>query len=214
MNALIMSILVLDVGIQAVIINNIFRAYQRNKQNDEIEEEENLARYESYSPSEQQKGWEFKILRTNTGGFRNRKTLRQVCIEEARSGWILLEKLDDQRLRFRRPLAARERDHLSKLDPYRTYYGVPAIVETLVTVGVLLMIMGGTAYWGFNKMQGFFSNLQTKPIQSAPTPLPSKEPQPSSAKPKPSSTLPANPKPVSEIAPRPSTAPAPTLSPN
>jgi hypothetical protein len=202
MNALIMSILVLDVGIQFVIINNIFRAYQRNKQNDEIEEEENLARYESYSPSEQQKGWEFKILRTTTGGFRNRKTLKQVCIEEARSGWILLEKLDDQRLRFRRPLMARERDHLSKLDPYRTYFGIPAIVETLVTVGVLLVIMGGTAFWGFSKMQNFFSNLQTKPVQSAPSALPTKDPLKTDLKPR-SSPPPSSPKPISEIAPRP-----------
>jgi hypothetical protein len=205
MNALIMSILVLDMGIQFVIINSIFRANQQNKQNDEIEEEENLTRYESYAPNEQQKGWEFKILRTSTGGFRNRKLLKQVCIEEARSGWILLEKLDDRRLRFRRPLVARERDHLSKLDPYRTYYGIPAIVETLVTVGVLLMIMGGTAYWGFSKMQNFFSNMQTKSLQSAPVaPLTPKTPpkNPDNPKPPKPAALQSNPKPVSEIAPK------------
>ena len=96
-NAIIISTIILDVGIQSVIIDRLLRANQGNKRREEVEEE-NLTRYETNASSDQHKGWEFKILRTNSGGFRRRKVLNKVCAEEAHAGWILLEKLDDHRL--------------------------------------------------------------------------------------------------------------------
>lgn len=166
-NAIIVSTIILDVGIQSVIIDRIFRAKQGNKRREEVEEE-NLTRYESNTSSDQPKGWEFKILRTSSGGFRSRKVLNRVCAEEAQAGWILLEKLDDHRLRFRRPITARDRDNQCKIDPYRTRYGISEIVETWTTIIVLLAIMSGAAVLGFIAMNRFFGDWQTRPVQSAP----------------------------------------------
>jgi len=166
-NAIIISTIILDVGIQSVIIDRIFRAKQGNRRREEVEEE-NLTRYESNTSSDQPKGWEFKILRTSSGGFRSRKVLNRVCAEEAQAGWILLEKLDDHRLRFRRPIIARDRDNQCKIDPYRTRYGISEMVETWTTIIVLLIIMSGAAVLGFAAMNRFFGDWQTRSVQNAP----------------------------------------------
>ena len=166
-NALIVSTIILDIGIQSVIIDRIFRAKQGKKRREEVEEE-NLTRYESNTSSDQPKGWEFKILRTNSGGFRSRKVLHKACAEESQSGWILLEKLDDHRLRFRRPVTARDRDNQCKIDPYRTRYGISESVETWTTIIVLLAIMSGAAILGFVAINRFFGDWQTRAVQSAP----------------------------------------------
>jgi hypothetical protein len=166
-NAIIISTIILDIGIQSVIIDRIFRSKQGNKLREEVEEE-NLTRYESNTSSDQPKGWEFKILRTNSGGFRSRKVLNKVCTEESQAGWILLEKLDDHRLRFRRPVTARDRDNQCKIDPYRTRFGVSELVETWTTVVVLLLIMSSAAILGFTAMNRFFGDWQTRAVQNAP----------------------------------------------
>jgi len=166
-NAIIISTIILDVGIQSVIIDRIFRAKQGNRRREEVEEE-NLTRYESNTSSDQPKGWEFKILRTSSGGFRGRKILNKVCAEESQAGWILLEKLDDHRLRFRRPITARARDNNCKIDPYRTRYGIAESVETWTTIIVLLAIMSGVAALGFTTLNRFFGDWQTHSVQNAP----------------------------------------------
>ena len=166
-NAIIISTIILDVGIQSVIIDRIFRAKQGNRRREEVEEE-NLTRYESNTSSDQPKGWEFKILRTSSGGFRGRKILNKVCAEESQAGWILLEKLDDHRLRFRRPITSRDRDNNCKIDPYRTRYGIAESVETWTTIIVLLAIMSGAAALGFTTLNRFFGDWQTHSVQNAP----------------------------------------------
>jgi len=166
-NAIIVSTIILDVGIQSVIIDRLLRSNQGNKRREEVEEE-NLTRYETNASSDQHKGWEFKILRTNSGGFRSRKVLHNVCAEESEAGWILLEKLDDHRLRFRRPIAARDRDQYCKIDPYRTHYGLSEMVETWTTIIVLMIIMSGAAILGFTAMSRFFGDWQTRSVQSTP----------------------------------------------
>jgi len=166
-NAIIISTIILDVGIQYVIIDRIFRSKQGNKRREEVEEE-NLTRYESNTSSDQPKGWEFKILRTSSGGFRSRRVLSKVCAEESQAGWILLEKLDDQRLRLRRPVTARDRDGQCQIDPYRTRYGLAESVETWATIIVLLAIMSGSAFFGFMAMNRFFGDWQTRSVQSKP----------------------------------------------
>ncbi len=168
-NAFIAGALLVDAGIQWLIVDRLFRARQRHKPEEEVEEE-NLTRYESHTSPDQPKGWEFKIVRTHSGGFRDRRVLQKVCAQEANTGWILLEKLDDRRLRFRRPVTARERDHLSKVDPYRTYYGIPEDVETFIGVFVFLAVMGVTAFVGFKAMESFFTTLQTRPIPTLKSP--------------------------------------------
>ena len=166
-NAIIISTIILDVGIQSVIIDRLLRANQGNKRREEVEEE-NLTRYETNASSDQHKGWEFKILRTNSGGFRRRKVLNKVCAEEAQAGWILLEKLDDHRLRFRRLISNRDRDQECKIDPYRSHYGISEMVETWTTIIVLMIIMSGAAILGFTAMNRFFGDWQTRSVQSAP----------------------------------------------
>jgi len=85
------------------------------------EEEEEMTKY---TDAEMQGEWEFKIVRSNTRTFKNPAVLRQVCDEEARAGWTLLEKFDDSRLRFKRPISARAGDANLEIDPYRTQYGI------------------------------------------------------------------------------------------
>src|SRR5260370_9344230 len=86
------------------------------------EEEEEMTKY---TEAELQGSWEFKILRSNTAQFKNPDVLRQACEEEARAGWVLLEKFDNQRLRFKRPISARPGDAiLIGHAAYRTQYGM------------------------------------------------------------------------------------------
>jgi len=181
---LIASLLAIDISFLVVVIDRIVKAYQPNMT--EEQEEENLGRYESQDRyesgehREHQRGWEFKILRTSGNGFRHPKALQKVCAEEAESGWILLEKLDDRRLRFRRPVMAREHDHLAKIDPYRAYYGISSELAAAISVTILIIVLAIPTYLGFSLMQNIFKSTSTKNLQSAPklttpkvTPLPS-----------------------------------------
>jgi hypothetical protein len=107
------------------------------------EEEERLT---SYSPEDLSQGWEFKIVRANIRAFSKPEVLQQVCAEEAESGWQLVEKFDDSRLRFKRPAAARNKISPTGIDPYRTTYGmsqgkVLAIVLA-ITFGSLALLIG------------------------------------------------------------------------
>jgi len=85
------------------------------------EKEEEMTRYTN---SEVEGGWEFKILRSNTGAFGKPVVLRRVCDEEARAGWTLVEKFDNERLRFKRPVSARAGDSALPFDAYRSQYGI------------------------------------------------------------------------------------------
>lgn len=69
-------------------------------------------------------GWEFKIVRAATRKFKDRETVRQLCEEEARSGWEMVEKFDDHRIRFKRSTDHRADDRHRGIDPYRTHVGM------------------------------------------------------------------------------------------
>jgi hypothetical protein len=101
------------------------------------QEEEEMTKY---TDADLKDDWEFKIVRSNTASFKNPETLRRVCEEEAQAGWVLLEKFDNQRLRFKRPASARAGDSaLVGLDPYRSHYGVsPLAFVMIVLFGALL----------------------------------------------------------------------------
>ena len=104
------------------------------------EEEEEMTKY---TDAELLASWEFKILRSNTAAFKKPDVLRKVCEEEAQAGWVLLEKFDNSRLRFKRPLSARANDStLIGYDPYRTNYGISPLKFTLLVVAGALL---GTA---------------------------------------------------------------------
>ena len=99
------------------------------------EEEETMT---SYTQTDLIEGWEFKILRSVTGAFGKPDRLRQVLEEEARAGWVLVEKFDNQRVRLKRPASARAGDAGLGFDPYRTSYGMSEWKFFFMIMGIIL----------------------------------------------------------------------------
>lgn len=100
----------------------------------------------SYTHADLQGEWEFKILQSRSFAFRKSEVLQKVREEEAQAGWILLEKIDDRHLRFKRPLSARSNDHTLPFDAYRTQYGTSKGGRLLIfwlclIVGAILMYL-------------------------------------------------------------------------
>ena len=101
----------------------------------ERKEEETMT---SYTQTDLIEGWEFKILRSVTGAFGKPDRLRQALEEEARAGWVLVEKFDNQRVRLKRPASARAGDAGLGLDPYRTSYGMSEWKFFFTIMGIVL----------------------------------------------------------------------------
>ena len=103
------------------------------------EEEEAMT---PYSRDELADDWEFKIVRSSTGAFRRPENLSRLIEEEAPAGWQLVEKFDNNRVRFKRPRSARQRDAQlpEGMDPYRSHYGLS---ENAYVAVVLLAVFGG-----------------------------------------------------------------------
>ena len=87
--------------------------------------------------------WEFKIVRSSTGAFRKRERLEQLIEEEAQAGWTMLEKLDDYRVRFKRPRRARAQDDYlpPDVDPYRAYYGGSSSRTVVIVLAVVVLLL-------------------------------------------------------------------------
>jgi hypothetical protein len=98
----------------------------------------------TYSREDLTEGWEFKILRSMTNGFKDPEKLRDVLQEESKAGWQLVEKFDDARLRLKRPASTKEYDGHLGFDPYRTYIGISQgryiLIIVLLSVGIPLLI--------------------------------------------------------------------------
>jgi hypothetical protein len=103
------------------------------------EEEEHMT---PYSPHDLAESWEFKILRSATGAFKNPAVMQRYLAEEAQAGWALVEKFDNSRLRLKRPAAARQQDAQCTFDPYRTQVGISEVGLGLLIAGCIL---GGLA---------------------------------------------------------------------
>ena len=98
------------------------------------EEEEKLATYNTHDLE----GWEFKIVRANTGYFKKYERVQQVCEEEAKAGWEMVEKFDDYRIRFKRPIDKRKNDqYLQGTDPYRTQVGIGTGPMVATILGII-----------------------------------------------------------------------------
>jgi hypothetical protein len=110
------------------------------------QEEEEMT---EYTDKDLRDGWEFKILRANTAAFKDPQVFKQACAEEAQAGWVLVEKFDDQRLRFKRPVSAKNNDSYLPFDAYRTQYGMSknafAGMIVGITLGVSLVIGAAVA---------------------------------------------------------------------
>lgn len=167
---------------------------------EEEEEEEILTRYESkigtdaadpqlHNGSAQSGsrdlrllGWEFKIVRSNRDMFHNPAVLQRLCEEEAEAGWVLLEKLDDRRVRFKRPVALRDLIRAERLpfDPYRSHYGPSS--RPLVILGAIAALTAIIlpAYLGYalvsTTLSGSRSNGSKQLIQNSQSAAPSPSP--------------------------------------
>lgn len=97
-----------------------------------------------YSPEDLSDGWEFKVVRANPQAFRSHEAFDKVFDQERRAGWIMLEKLDEARVRFKRPVSQREHDILlgPDVEPYRTEAAAPAVWWMLLLV---IAVLGGVA---------------------------------------------------------------------
>ena len=104
-----------------------------------------------YTRNDLGEDWEFKIVRSESGAFRDSEVLNGLIEEEARAGWVMLEKFDDGRVRFKRARSARSRDAFlpADVDPYRTRYGSSASRQaTMVGVILGLLLLGaGVAFF-------------------------------------------------------------------
>jgi hypothetical protein len=108
------------------------------------EEEEEVNPVETDGPT----GYEYKILRSTMGAFKDRATLKATLEEEARAGWELYELLDSCRMRLRRSVAWRAKDAELTQDPYRMRVGASEgaialriVLVTLALIGVVVAVL-------------------------------------------------------------------------
>jgi hypothetical protein len=100
------------------------------------EEEEELS---TYRKEDLEQGWEYKILRSALSEFGKPEVFARAVETERLGGWELVEKFDDERVRFRRLIAARTKDSMlpAGYDPYRTRHGIS---EGMLALWVILAI--------------------------------------------------------------------------
>ena len=156
------------------------------KQN--VEEEEMLTPYEAYESNgtsehdsngfgkEQELkdprlvGWEFKIVRAKRNLFKDPGVFQLLCDEEMEAGWILLEKLDDRRVRFKRPIALREiiKPEFLNRDPYRCAYGSswqPGKWLSAIALSIAIVV---PAYLGYTFVAQALATTNNRSVQSFP----------------------------------------------
>jgi hypothetical protein len=190
----IWSLLVGNIGWQAMVVSGWLRRRQIVSSQQHQEEEEILTRFESkedfasveslqrngnvdshnranqVSTDPQMVGWEFKIVRANRDLFRNPAVLQKLCQEEAIAGWILLEKLDDRRVRFKRLIALRNILDANQLtyDPYRCHYGSSFTPLTWLSAIAALTMIALPCYFGYTLVAKMLIQSKTQPTPSLP----------------------------------------------
>lgn len=186
----IWSLLVGNLGWQTVVVSGWLRWGQVVTSKQDREEEEILTCFESKEdsvsenpshrgkplpPDPQLVGWEFKIVRASRDLFGDPVVFQKLCNEEAIAGWILLEKLDDRRVRFKRLIALRDLIDGEKLshDPYRTYYGSSWSPLTGLVAIAAFLAMVVPSYFAYTWVSAKLANSQEKPTVS-----PSSSPSP------------------------------------
>ncbi len=131
-------------------------------------------------------GWEYKIVRASSDLFRDPAVLAKLCEEESQAGWILFEKLDDRRVRFKRPLAMREvlAPDAIAFDPYRSHYGPSSNWLTWVAGAAAVTAMVLPAYLGFMLVSATLTNSRSQaPAPLAPTAPPASWSDPENSSP-------------------------------
>ncbi len=112
-----------------------------------IEEEEMT----TYTPQDLSGEWEFKILRSMTGAFKNPQRLKEILEQERQAGWEFVEKFDNDRIRLKRPASARIEDASRSIDPYRSYVGpsegqfafmiVAGVIGVIAVFGLIVAVV-------------------------------------------------------------------------
>lgn len=189
---LILSTFVGTLGIEAVMASGWIRRQQVLAKELHREEDDILSLYDSkenyYMPVDSEPsngivqqvskdprltGWEYKIVRASSDLFRNPAIFQNLCEEESQAGWILLEKLDDRRVRFKRPLGMREVIQTEQLsfDPYRSHYGPATSWMTWAGGFVAVVALVLPAYLGFALVSNTLANTRSS-SPASPPPLP------------------------------------------
>src|SRR6476646_3767380 len=195
----ILSLFVGSLGAQAALLGNWLRWQEVVVGQQGEEDEEILTRYETKediaktgigSPTAPRKttngqtingavkeaqrdprlmGWEFKIVRASRDLFRDPVVFQQMCQEESEAGWIMLEKLDDRRVRFKRPIAMRDiiKAEFLNHDPYRCHYGPTANSTTWLSAIAALVAILLPAYLGYALVSMRFTKPTVKPAATA-----------------------------------------------
>jgi hypothetical protein len=94
-----------------------------------------------YSKADLAEDWEFKIIRSTVGTFKNPAKMRAILEQEARAGWVLVEKFDYSRIRLKRPASARANDANLDFDPYRTSVGLSELGLVFIILGSIFGVL-------------------------------------------------------------------------
>lgn len=115
-------------------------------------------------------GWEFKIVRAKAELFRDPTIFQQLCEEEKLGGWILLEKLDDRRVRFKRPVALRDLINTEGIayDPYRCNYGPSWTTTNWLSAIAAVLVLTVPAYLGYAYVSSVLAHSQERSRSPAP----------------------------------------------
>ena len=106
------------------------------------EEEESLTPYNK----DDLEGWEFKIVRSNFGRFSSYDIVQKLCQDEARAGWEMVEKFDNERIRFKRRIDKRSGDRQLDFNPYRTTIGFgEGRIAAIILIAVAVIVAGSLA---------------------------------------------------------------------
>lgn len=185
----IFSLLVGNLGWQSVVVSTWLRWRQMVTSRLEREEEETLTCFESKEDSVLAKslqwngningsshpdlpsrdphlvGWEFKIVRSDRDLFHNPTVFKRLCEEEAMAGWILLEKLDDRRVRFKRLIALRDVIDAQSIphDPYRTHYGSSWTPFNWLGAIAVFCAIAVPSYFSYSLVSKMISHSQETP---------------------------------------------------
>lgn len=88
---------------------------------------------------------EYKIVQSTTPHFAKAGNLKAVLDEEAQSGWQLVEKFDNYKIRLQRDISHRTGDSTRSVDAYRTQVGLSNWVTysaaAALTIAVVLLIL-------------------------------------------------------------------------
>ena len=117
-------------------------AAHTERQRKRMEEEEE--KMTLYNNDDLNNNWEFKIVRSDSNAFRRPEMLQELIDGESISGWEMLEKLDDNRVRFKRPKSARNNDFNlpAGIDPYRSRFGRQSTVARLgIAMGIIMIAL-------------------------------------------------------------------------